>query len=81
MNPFAAVESFEDLRRAALADTEVYKRFVRRLKYSKQAAASEGELNLPDRVVRMIDLSIVSGRAVLLVGPLGPARPTRSVKR
>lgn len=74
MNPFSAVDDFEALRTAALADAAVYGRFVRRLRGAKQASATEGKLELPDRVERMIDLAIASGPAVLLVGPPGTGK-------
>lgn len=74
MNPFSSVDDFEALRTAALADAEVYGRFVRRLRGAKQAATTEGKLELPDRVERMIDLSVATGPAVLLVGPPGTGK-------
>lgn len=74
MNPFSSVDDFEALRTAALADAEVYGRFVRRLRGAKQASTTEGKLELPGRVERMIDLSVATGPAVLLVGPPGTGK-------
>ena len=74
-NPFADLDSFEALRRAALDGNESFERYRRREAASQRRhAAHVVQLRLSARVQRMVEVAIASSRAVLLVGPPGTGK-------
>lgn len=74
-NPFADLDSFEALRRAALDGNDAFERYRRRDSASQRRhAARVVQLRLTARVQRMVEVAIASSRAVLLVGPPGTGK-------
>lgn len=74
-NPFADVDSFERLRAAAMGDDETFERYRRREAAAARRHVSHVvELQLAERVERMVEVAIASSRAVLLVGPPGTGK-------
>ncbi len=74
-NPFADLDHFEALRRAALDGDEPFERYRRREAASQRRhAARVVQIRLSARVQRMVEVAIASSRAVLLVGPPGTGK-------
>lgn len=74
-NPFADLESFETMRAAALGGDDAFARFQRRqASEARRRSARLVDVQLSDRVHRMLRLAVASSRAVLLVGPPGTGK-------
>lgn len=74
-NPFSDLETFESLRSAALSGDKSVAQFNRRLETRvRDEYTPSADLEIDDRTKRMVDLSIQSSKAVLLVGPPGTGK-------
>lgn len=74
-NPFSDLETFEGLRSAALSGDKNVAQFTRRLEtLVRDESTPSADLEIDDRTKRMVDLSIRSSKAVLLVGPPGTGK-------
>lgn len=74
-NPFSDLETFEGLRSAALSGDKNVAQFNRRLEtLVRDEYTPSADLEIDDRTKRMVDLSIQSSKAVLLVGPPGTGK-------
>jgi hypothetical protein len=75
MNPFADLDSFEEMRTAALRGRPAYEHYLRRQRSrSRRSQARRTELRLSDRTLRMLRTAVASSHAVLLVGPPGTGK-------
>lgn len=75
MNPFASIDEFEALRRAALTGAHAYESYTQRqLRGDRRAAGRSVALRLGERTRRMTRLAVASYKSVLLVGPPGTGK-------